>query len=330
MPALLADVQRIVVDGTVDGVSAFNQAQVTDEQLKVQLFARSPDLERAMFHLEDHSVLRGCVAAFDLDEALFEQRARTFHLLFADAASLASLTGALLTNGDYSRPLNHRMSQFGSGSNLGAWRDLLTGAGRSHLAATRGVLGCFLDTVAAADGGLRSALGTIERSWLDATIEADGLGWRWYFVKYSVMREGRSGIYVGSNGALGYGICMLDKSQMNSWYRDPYLSAINRESGVEKLGPDGPWFTGYETEPRWLHLERSGAELQCVDEGLLLRPPSAPAYGEAFTRVCMQHGVNADGLLKVPQVERDGQKLDTCDRVQVGAALVRDLVKAGL
>ncbi len=334
MPALLADVRRIVVDGTVAGVTAFNQAQVADEQLKVELLARNPRVEGALFHLEDHWVLRGCVAAFDLNETVFEQRASAFHQLFADAACLPSLTGALLANGDYSRQLNHRMSQFGSGSNLAPWRDLLAGAGRSHLAAARDVVGRVLDAVAVADCGLRSALDTIQKNWLDATVEGDRLGWRWYFVKYPAMREGLSGIYVGTNGPLGYGICMLDRSQMNSWYRDPYLSAINRESGVvdavEQRWPDGPWFMGYETQPRWLRLIRSGTEFRCVDDGLLLRPPSSGAHAGVLARVCAAHEVQADGLLKVSQIEVDGRKFDTVDRVQLGAALLRDLVKAGL
>ena len=75
MPALLADVGRIVVEGALEGVSAFNQAQVADERLKAELLARSPGLERSLFHLEDHPVLRGCLAAFELDETVFERRA---------------------------------------------------------------------------------------------------------------------------------------------------------------------------------------------------------------------------------------------------------------
>ena len=192
----------------------------------------------------------------------------------------------------------------------------------------------MLDTVAVANGDLRSALDAIQRSWIDATVEGDGVGWRWYFVKYPVMREGRSGIYVGTNGTLGYCVCMLDKSQMNSWYRDPYLSAIHRESGVvdavEQRWPDGPWFMGYETEPRWLRLKKSGAELQCVNDGLLLRLPPSATHAEAFARVCAEHAVDAHGLLKVSQVEHDGRWLDISDRVLLGATLLRDLVKAGL
>ena len=329
MPALLADVRSIIVEGTLEGVSAFNQAQVADERLKAELLARSPGLERSLFHLEDHPVLRGCLAAFELDETVFERRAGAFHQLFADPACLPSLTGALLATGDYSRQLNHRMSQLGSGQNLAPWRELLVGAGRSHLATTRDVLARLLDAIAQAKGSLQSALDGIQKNWLDARVDGEGLGWRWYFVKYPAMREGHSGIYVGLNGMLGYSVCMLNKTQMNSWYRDPYLFAIHRESGAGDTVED-PWFTGYETEPRWMRMKKSGTELQCVKEGLVLRPPPTPAHAGAFLQVCADHGVGADHVLLVPQVERDGRKLDTRDRVQLGAALLRDLVKAGL
>jgi hypothetical protein len=326
MSELLSDVRRIVVEGTLEGVSAFNQAQVADERRKAELLVRCPVLESSLFHLEDHPALRGCLAAFELDETVFDQRADAFHQLFADPTCLPPLTGALLATGDYSRQLNNRMLQLGSGSNLAPWRELLTGAGRAHLAVTRDVLGHMLDAVARAQGA-QIALNAIQKDWLDATTEASGLEWRWYFVKYPAMREGRSGIYVGSNDT--YNVCMLDKTQMNSWYRDPYLLAIHRESGVGD-DVDDPWFTGYETEPRWMRLKKSGTGLQCVEEGFRLRPPPASTYAEIFAQVCAGHEVGGSHVLLVPQVERDGRKLDTCDRVQLGAALLRGLVKAGL
>jgi hypothetical protein len=329
MPALLADVNRIVVDGVVDDVTSFNRAQVADERLKSDFLVKAPGLERALFHLEDHPILRGCLAAFELDDTVFESRARAFHDLFVDDSILPSLTGALLTIGDYWRPLNQRVLQLGSGSNPAPWRELLAGDGRPQLANTRDVLGRLLDRVAQRAGAVQAALDSVVSEWMDGFSAENGLDWRWYFVKYPAMREGRSGRYVGTNGALGYTLCMLDKNQMNSWYRDPFLTAIHRESGAG-AAVDEPWFTGYETEPRWMRLAASGTGLRCVNEGFVLRPPSAPAHAEAFLRVCAQYGVGEDSVLKVPQVNYGGRQLDTKDRVQLGAALVRDLMEAGL
>lgn len=324
MPALLADVRRLIVDGALEGVTSFNQAQVADERLKADMLARQPTLKRALFQLEDHPILRGCLAAFEIDATVFERRARAFHEVFGDTSLLPLLTGALLAIGDYSRTNNHRFFQLGSGSNLAPWRDLFASASRAHLGRTRAVLARFLDAVAAREADVRSALESIMMDWLNSSDHTSGLDWRWYFVKYQVMREGRSGIYAG----LGYNLCMLDKTQMNSWYRDPYLAAIQRESGVMDAADE--WFTGYETEPRWLRLKVSGTELRCVQEGLQLRPPVGGEHACAFARVFANYSVSDGYLVTVPQIETQGLRLDTTDRVQLGAALVRDLVRAGL
>lgn len=338
MPALLADVRRLIVEGALEGISSFNQAQVADERLKVELLSASPALERDVFLLEDHPLLRGCLAVFELDASVFGRRARAFHELFA-TSDLPTITGALLAAGNYSRRINHRSVRLGSGSESSQWREeILTGSSRAHLSDVRGPLGRLLDAVAERDGDLRAALELFTSDWLKSQ-EEDGFDWRWYFVRYAEMRAGRSGIYVSPTGAPGFSVCMLDKKVMSSHYRDPYLSAIRQESGVVEFAVegavsqhrgDGPWFTGYETEARWMRLCASGAGMQCVVDGLLLRAPQDPAHAELFWRVCEAHGVDADLRLKVSQVTVTGRQLDSKDRVQLGAALLRDLVAAGL
>jgi hypothetical protein len=79
-----------------------------------------------------------------------------------------------------------------------------------------------------------------------------------------------------------------------------------------------------------MRLAASGAEMQCVQDGLELRAPAAAPHPEAFSRVCEAHGMGPDLRLKVPQVTVGGRKPDTKDRVQLGAALLRDLVNVGL
>ena len=131
---------------------------------------------------------------------------------------------------------------------------------------------------------MRSALESFTSRWLESVDNANGLDWRWYFVRYPEMRAGRSGIYACAAGSLGYDVCMLDKKAMHSYYRDPYLSAIRQQSGVAGTAvqgavaegaPGGPWFTGYETEARWMRLTASGAAIQCLQEGLQLRVPAS-------------------------------------------------------
>ena len=344
MPALLEDVRRLIVEGDLSRVSSFNKAQVYDEKLKIGFLSDEPTLERALFHLEDHPLLRGSLAAFDLDALVFERRAQAFHELFDDANPLPVINGALLASGDYSRQLSHRMSKLGSGSQERQWReDILTGSSRDdHLATVRDVLGRLLDVVAERGGDVHTALTSFTEAWLkdkEAKKAENGLDWRWYFVRYEEMRAGRSGIYAHETSSLGYSVCMLDKKAMSSYYRDPYLSAIRQESGVSesKVQGDvwqewggGPWFTGYEDKERWMKLKASGAAIRCVQDGLALRAPDAENYAEAFWRVCNAHGVGSGRLLRIPQTTVGDRQIDTEDRVRLGGALLQELVAAGL
>jgi len=327
MPLLIADVARIIVDGTLDGVTSFNQAQAAEERTKRELLAKSPELERAIFQLEDHAVLRGSLAALELDvePAVFERRAAAFHRLFSDGACWPTLTGALLATGDYSRRLGRDPFQLGAGSNAAPWRDLFTGAARTNLTQTRTALADLLDRVAEHEGVVGTFLEDIQERWLSAQEAFD---WRHYFVRYPAMREGRSGLYVSATDGLGYDVVMLDMTRLYSWYRDPYLLAILRESGVGSAVED-PWFMFDAIRPRWMNLVKSGVALRSVDEGIALRPPGLE-HAEAFARVCAQHSVSDDHVLRVEQAERDGRRVDTRDRVLLGAALLRDLVNAGL
>ena len=144
------------------------------------------------------------------------------------------------------------------------------------------------------------------------------------------MREGASGRYVGIDGQLGYSVCMLNKQQMNSYYRDPYLHAVRHKSGAAAAIHDTE-FTGYESLPRWMRLKRSDIAVRAIPEGFSVKTPSKE-FDEQASFVLSAHGaVRTDEgwLLAIPQVSNDGELVDTADRVELGAALLRDLVQAG-
>ncbi|ADC63222.1 DUF262 domain-containing protein [Allochromatium vinosum] len=345
MPNLLKDT-RYLIEADAEhlnllDIKSFNQAQVADEQLKVQFLEQTPDLKDVLFRLEDHTLLRGALAAFEFDATVFEKLANAFHAVFATPAVLPVLTGALLAAGDYSRRIDlNRFSKFGSGVILAQWRtEILTGSSRAVLTPIRRSLGHLLDVVAQGNGDVVLALKDFTQNWLNNFDAAQGLDWRWYFVKYPEMRAGRSGVYAHATRAMDYEMCMLDRQTMASYYRDPYLSAIRVQSTV----PDdavtgtvwqdrvnGPWFAGYETEERWMRLTNSGTRMRCVNSGLQLRAPQNEDDAAKFWEVCIDHEVNADGLLRIPQVQVNGHSLDTVDRVQRGADLLRALVQKGL
>jgi hypothetical protein len=219
MPKLLNDLRGIVIEGDLDGVTTFNQAQVEDEQLKRKFLQQHPALERSIFRLEDHPILRGSLASLELDATTFNARAEAFDSVFSDVGNWPLVTGALLATGEYQRNRSRSEAfQFGSGSkeHAGVWRDLLTGTSRANLASTRAVLANLLDAVADSDESTETCLVNLSDAWLNATAESKTLDWRYYFVKYDCMRQGESGIYYGAEGELGYSVIMLRKTRLNS------------------------------------------------------------------------------------------------------------------
>ena len=333
LPALVADVQRIIVDGSLDEINGFNRAQADDEQAKWAFLRAHPDLAAVLFRLEDHPLLRGSLQAFDLDAATFAHRAAAFESLMAAPDGWRDLTGALLAAGNYARRRNDRDLQFGSPSSGEPWRNLLTGASRANLRRTADALGKVLNAVAAGTAP-RVSLRQMQDAFVRSREAAGEFDWRYYLVRYDTMREGASGIYASVGGNMGYLVCMLDKTQMNGLYRDPYLAALARLAGADAGLPEGavePVFAGGRVEYiRWMEFPCSGAAVRCARDGWVLRRPEREEFLERFDNVCAEFGVDEQLKLAVPQHVRDGGRVDASDRVHAGARLLRALAAAGL
>jgi len=341
MPEILDDVHRIIRDGAVEGVGTLNQAQAADETLKAEFLASNPSLRQALFALEDHALLHGSIGAFELDPTAFEARARVFERLWSQSELWPHLLPALLAVGEYQRRrTNSRPFLFGTDSERhdSAWRELLTGPPRKDLQPTRQVLAVFLDRIAASQLPTVGAMDAITSKYLERCKDEKRFDWRYYMVRYPSMREDGASTYFAEStddagqAAMGYSLCMLKagRSALHSYYRDPYLLAIWRELDDQSVVED-EWFSGYETQPRRLPLTQSGSgtAIRCVPAGFELTPPAA-TFAELFAAACVEIGSDSDNLVNLPQVEVDGHRIDTVDRIQVGADIVRRLVAAGL
>ena len=335
MPALMHDVEEIIVNGDPDAVTRFSSNQAEDERRKKRFLDGNPELAGALFRLEDHPILRGTLSAFELSPATFRQRAEAFEAAFSDASQWKALTGALLASGDYQRQRpNSEAWQFGTSSaaNEAVWRYLLTDATHETLAATRAVIGTFLDGLAMAGNNASAYFTTVTRTRLSVRESSKNFDWRYYLVKYPSMRSGATGIYYGANGKLGYSMCMLRTQRLTGKYRDPILLEVWQASEAGNLVQD-PWFR-YETDPRWLRLERSGVGMRSISEGFALREPEDESLRSTFNDICSQHGALAGAgegiVLRISQHDYGDGPVDSEDRVVIGAAFLRALVDAGL
>ncbi|MFC6287579.1 DUF262 domain-containing protein [Nocardioides sp. GCM10027113] len=331
MPKFIAEVEEFMRSGELAALETFNHNQVKDEIEKRRFLGRHPELTTSVHRLEDHTILRGTLAAFDLDPSI-EERAEAFEAAFAPH-NWPALTGALLATGEYQRDYpNSDQHRFGSPTTESVWRTLLVDRGdRTALARVRGVLGTLLHRLAESSEETQDALASISKDFLDARIAASHYDWRYYLVRYPWMREGNSGIYYGADERIGYELTMLRKTVQRSWYRDAYLYAIWCEAGRPDEVED-PWFYGYSTTPRWMKLTRSGTGLRSVPTGIAIQAPSSAS------QECIRELESTAGLvahegwwhLSVPQSGQDGEAIDSQDRVQAGAALLQELIASGL
>jgi hypothetical protein len=332
MPKLLAETESMLREGTLDAVFTFNQAQIANEIAKASMLATAPELENTMHALEDHALLRGGLTAFDLAPADFAARADAFTVLFRHdgngAQPYLGITGALLAHGDYGRIFpresGHVTCDLGSPKNDDPWRNLLRRRKRESVERVAIPLRGLLDAVARGH-----TLDDISAMYLANTTQKD---WRYYFVKYDVMRSGASGRYTLSPDG-GYMACMLDKVYMTSLYYDPYLLAIVKESGIsaERISSHH-WpraFTGLETLPREITLSKSRIGLRCAASGWVIRFPEDLHEDTLGPSILADWGLERDGpewQLYVPQQAG----VDTLDRIEAGSALLQKLVAAGM
>jgi len=325
MPEQLGGIRDFVTAADLNGdlLRKFNSLALADEKRKLDF----GDLELTTRQLEDHPILRGSLAAFDLDRARIIERTRDFEVLFADKALRPKLTGALLAQGPYQRQLaDSDVLQFGTSSTDadGPWRELLTGAGYENLGATRSALARLLDEVDRSDEPPEACLDRIIEQALDTMRIGTELDWRYYFLAYPEMRGSWSGRYIPDSGSMGYLLSMLHRRTLNGYYRDPYLLAIWRRSDSKDMVND-PLFRWYGTE-RWLIVRSSDAKMRCAQDGFEFRPPSRPELADTFDGFCRDNGVVDDNGRLVARVRQSFETgLDLEDRVERGIALLNAL-----
>ena len=334
MPALLREVDLLMADGPLADIKTFNQVQLRNEQVKHELLARQPSLLGTLCHLEDHDLLRGGLTVFDLaptqGAATFTQRAEQFSLLFG--GPIHEVSAALLAKGNegriYKKRDGYRFTYLGATKprQTDSWQDHWRARFNEHPHPSAVALMALLDDMASG----KTAHTVAEEFTLDPATPKD---WRYYLAKYPVMRSAQlesTGNYVIAN--TGYALCIpkTDSCDSRSDHHDAYLLALVQEAGIATQYIDHKnWprcFPGHVTEERHLKLRRSGLQIRCLDSGWgLTNLPSQTDQRQAFEQIAGKYRIQ-NGLHAVPQVN----SVDTEDRIAIGAALLRDLVAAGL
>ncbi|MDR2084091.1 MAG: DUF262 domain-containing protein [Bacteroidales bacterium] len=191
MKTLLSESEIVILTGNIPMTdTGFNVWQKKEEHEKIEWLKTNPQMEDELFHLEDHSLLKGCIAAIGLENV---DNFKKFRSLF-NKCNRDLINRALLSIQDYSQFVSSWRYQIGvkNGSDS-VWINLFHPTSqREHFDKTSIALNSLLsklDELEINDEGLKQL---IDKYLNNPEIQKD---WRFYFIKYDSIRRGGYGMF---------------------------------------------------------------------------------------------------------------------------------------
>ena len=238
MKTLLSETETIILSGEIpifeSGELGYNVRQKEEERKKIEWIIDNAEKEDELHHLEDHSLLKGCVSIVDLNNS---SNFKKFRILFTDC-NKDLINRVLLTIGDYSQFISWRF-QLGAKQNESVWSDLFHPTKqRSGFEDTYEIINNLLSTLDEPninDVFIDNLIG----EYLDN--QKTPKDWRYYFVKYNAMRQGNFGMYYWQNvSERNYNVIMMNTEKSiggKNWNVFLYsLSQLPEFSGKLSLG----------------------------------------------------------------------------------------------
>lgn len=340
MASYVASTEKLILSGTLDGLDGFRGDWVGDEALKWSFMDEHPESTAAVHEIEDNTLIRGRMMAFDLDHTTIAARAETFAQV-SDPKLRDLLGAALLTKGDYSRDVGWKgeRRQLGSSQKDDSWMDMLTTGSRQNLAFIRKPLMALLDDCKARAAteelpNPAAALDAIRTEWTREREGRDFFDWRYYLARYKGARSSvGDGYFHGEHydpalGGFSYArLRRLHGANYSAYCSDALLHAAWTEGA---LGSDVE-------EPSWWHrddpgltLKKSRIKIWCDENAFELVVPEDALIANTVADVTSTFQTDDKMRVLVRQQPTNGRPVDAEDRIQLCVRLVRALVASGL
>lgn len=290
LPKLFKIVRSICNDGIdLEKVTTFSTLQIEDEKIKAEFLRNNPEHAEELYQFEDHNLLRGRMSAIRLDTATLTRHREAFKKLFVDE-DYNTIGQAVLCFGDYSSYAGGSGDRWQFGNSKMSWKTILTASNTDKI---KGCLSQLLDVYPSQslDDIIKNKLSELENAEKD---------WDYYFIAYSTMNIGRTGIFVWWGE--GHDLRMLDSTRLSGYWRDPYLETLFEQLGyAEKVDKHSPWNIGYDKRPLRVNL----IDVEYRPEGWKITLPEINSgYANEYDRLCSKYGV-VDGIMVIaPEVDR--------------------------
>ncbi len=320
MGELLRSAGKLVSDGLSGEESKFDPRQVKEELDKQTYILENPKMRDAVYSAEDHRLLQGCTAVFDLDEKL-EACVMVFGHLFKPGCNYDEIHLALLSLGDYGQAYTWS-KRYGNDKEF-IWRELLTPSGRRHgFQNTKRILDELLSHLMANPD---ASAGIVLENRLKALKAApcSRLLWRDYMVLYRhrwseqgfLTWKNYIGEYTTDYSHCQFSLIMMRKTTLGGFHWNWFLYALHKEAREDLLNFDSN-YGGLLV----FAFHSAILRISCLNNGYKLTAGTGcESVMEKLKKVGL---VDQQGVFNITQ---DEQGFDTEDRIQRGIYLISQL-----
>jgi hypothetical protein len=282
----------------------FTKRQLAEESTKETLLATYSELKEIIYKLEDHTLLRGTIGVFSINNTIGEL-GRMFLYVFHSDCNYFEISKAMLTFGFY--PQNSGgYYRFGNRNNS-VWREILTQSeNRTGFEKTKEVLRNYLD-YKKSNPNLSDV--KIANNYLSEIATQKDISY--YYLKYN------SFVFWGNNQTEGfywwqnfsehpYECTMLFRTNFRGRSWSPFLLEIStevRECSIEQYNSSLQF-----TKDNLILL------INHTDKGFKFSCPTEDNYSTTFlNRLIVNGNLNQDGCILI---EQDDNGIDKEDRIE--------------
>lgn len=299
MNILLSEIEKIILTGEIPfaekGDLGFNVRQKEEERYKIEWLNSNGHLKDELHHLEDHTLLKGCVAIVNID---MNENINKFRVLF-DNCDKDLINRAMLTLGDYSQLVSWRY-QLGARNNESVWFDLFHQTKqRQGFENTFNIFNKLLESIDS-DIMNNDSLEKLVNNYLNSPyIQKD---WIYYLIKYNQMRIGNFGMYYWREKTINpYEIIMMNTEKTlggKNWNIFLYTLLLTPELNSYLLLGD------YAFQGHRLKIKNTEKEIECLNDKYVL--------------------YENESVTEFPIAQIDG--IDIEDRVDVGKDIILGII----
>lgn len=314
---LLKGAESLILNDSIDDLSKFNTRQIREEQQKQEFLNSNPNFTNDLYKLEDHDLLRGGLAIFDL-ESQISAKSNTFQNLFHPKCDYQLISKALLTLADYTQNQTWR-TRFATHS-ASVWRELFTQSeSRTGFKRTKSTLNALLDKLFLKPSLTPNELVIqfLEQFKNDKFLPKD---WRYYFIKYDSFskieyQKFEKGYYWFVNGKNKYDFIMMRQTNLRGFNFSPFLYELHRRHKT---------ITSLDNYGSPLVLTKNGISVKIYNqnEGYFMEAYDNNESRDLVAKVIANNLINPEGLFMIKQ---DSGGCDIEDRIMQGSLFIEKI-----